>query len=166
MPPELTECGSGSIGICVSDNADEKPFDTTLTLLPKDLVVGIGCKKGTAADAVTNRVMSVFSENGLDIRILSAVATIDIKSGEPGLLEFCERFSLPLFTFTADELMSAEGQFAHSDFAEKVTGADNVCERAAVCAGGSLIVRKTAGNGITAAIAELPVCIDTERSEL
>ncbi|MBQ3842175.1 MAG: cobalt-precorrin 5A hydrolase [Ruminiclostridium sp.] len=163
VPAGITECDSGNIGICVSENADEKPFDTTLNLLPKNLVAGIGCKKETSSDSITEHILCVFSDNNLDIRRLSAVATIDIKSEEPGLIGFCRRFELPLKTFTADELMSAQGSFTHSDFVEKTTGADNVCERAAVCAGGSVIVPKTAQNGVTAAVAELPVYIDFEK---
>lgn len=165
IPPELTEADSGDIGICVSGNADGKPFGTTLHLLPKNLIIGIGCKKGTPCDTIIKHIMQVFSDNSLDIRRLAAAATIDIKNDEPGLKKFCERFSLPLRTFTAEELMSAEGDFARSDFVEQTTGADNVCERAAVCAGGRIIVPKTAGNGVTAAVAELPVFIDLERKD-
>ncbi len=164
LPDELTKNGKCSVGICISDRADETPFDTTLHLLPRNITVGIGCKKGTSADVITAHIMSVFSENGIDIRRLTAAATIDIKSGEPGLTEFCERFGLTLKAFTAQELMRAEGEFSHSDFVERTTGADNVCERAAVCAGGSIIVGKTAANGVTAAVSELPVFIDFERN--
>ena len=165
LPGELTECDSGNIGICISGSADEKPFETTLYLLPKNLIVGIGCRRDTTCDAIITHVMRVFSENGLDIRRVASVASIDLKADERGLAEFCERFSLPLNTFTAEELMRAEGDFAHSDLVEAVTGADNVCERAAVCAGGRIIVPKTAGNGITCAVGESPVFIDFERSE-
>ncbi len=165
LPFELTGGADCGIGICVSGNAEDKPFGTTLNLLPKDLIVGIGCKKGISANEITAHVMNVFSENRLDIRRLAGAATIDIKSDEPGLLKFCERFGLPLRTFSADELMNVRGEFSHSDFVEKTTGTDNVCERASVCAGGSLIVRKTSGNGITAAVSELPVYIDFERND-
>jgi cobalt-precorrin 5A hydrolase len=70
-----------------------------------------------------------------------------------------------LKAYTADELMSVTGVFTHSDFVEKTTGADNVCERAAVCAGGRIIIPKTAQNGVTAAVAEMPVFIDFERKD-
>ena len=163
MPDELTDSGSGKNGICISENANDKPFDTTLNLLPRNLIVGIGCKKMTPFTTIKSHITSVFSENELDIRRLACVATIDIKAEETGLIGFCEKFGLPLKTYTADELMSAQGDFTHSDFVEKTTGADNVCERAAVCAGGKLIIRKSAENGITAAVAELPVYIDFEK---
>ena len=165
IPAELTGNDSAQTGICISGNADDKPFETTLNLVPKNLIVGIGCKKGTACDSIISHILRVFSENRLDIRRVSAVATIDIKSEETGINELCKRFSLPLKTYTADELMNVDGKFAHSDFVEHTTGADNVCERAAVCAGGTLIVKKNAGTGVTAAVAELPVYIDFERND-
>ncbi len=163
LPRGLTECDSGDLGICISGNPDERPFATTLPLLPRNLIVGIGCRRGTSAEAITTHITRIFAEKGLDLRRLAAVATIDIKADETGLSEFCERLGLSLKTFTPDELMSVDGKFSHSDFVEKTTGADNVCERAAVFAGGRILVPKTARNGITAAVAELPVYIDFEK---
>jgi cobalt-precorrin 5A hydrolase len=55
--------------------------------------------------------------------------------------------------FAADELMAVEGDFTPSEFVKSVTGADNVCERSALIKGGTLIVRKTAVNGVTVAVA-------------
>ena len=50
-------------------------------------------------------------------------------------------------------LAAAEGDFTPSEFVKGVTGVDNVCERAAVCAGGRIIVPKLAKNGVTVAVA-------------
>ena len=85
---------------------------------------------------------------------ICAVSTIDLKAQEPGLLSFCRRYKLPLVTYTADELMAVKGDFSASSFVLQTTGADNICERSAVlCSGGTLLLRKTAANGVTAAIA-------------
>ena len=46
-----------------------------------------------------------------------------------------------------------EGDFTPSDFVKGVTGVDNVCERAAVRAGGTILVPKQAKNGVTVAVA-------------
>ena len=40
-----------------------------------------------------------------------------------------------------------------------VTGVDNVCERAAVRRGGTLIVPKQAGEGVTVAVSQVPITI-------
>ena len=50
--------------------------------------------------------------------------------------------------------MAVPGDFSGSEFVKKITGVDNVCERAAVLAsGGYLINKKEAGNGGTMALA-------------
>ena len=77
--------------------------------------------------------------------------------------EFCKRNGLKLFTYTAEELMSANGDFQKSDFVLAQTGTDNVCERSAVMTGGRLIMPKRAANGVTVAAAELPTEIDFEK---
>ena len=43
------------------------------------------------------------------------------------------------------------GEFEESEFVRKTVGTGNVCERAAVLAGGELIIKKTAVNGVTVA---------------
>ena len=66
-------------------------------------------------------------------------------------------------TFPAEELEKVKGDFASSDFVKKNVGVDNVCERAAVLAGGrgcSLVVRKTAKDGVTVAVAERKIRVD------
>ena len=49
---------------------------------------------------------------------------------------------------------ASEYSFTASEFVSSVTGVDNVCERSAVLAcGGKLIKAKTAGEGVTMALA-------------
>ena len=91
---------------------------------------------------------------GYDPAALWRIATIDLKRDEPGLLAFCERRGLPLTVYTAAQLAETPGDFTPSPFVESVTGVDNVCERAAIRAGGALIVPKWAKNGVTVAVAE------------
>ena len=45
------------------------------------------------------------------------------------------------------------GEFTPSPFVRKITGIDNVCERSAVLAGGRLIKKKKAADGVTVALA-------------
>lgn len=165
LPPEISEDTSCRTGICVSGDDSQKPFDITLNLVPKNIVVGIGCKKGTSCEKIEEHISKTFAESEIDINRICAVSTIDIKSEEAGLLEYCRKNNFGFHTYTAAELMQAEGDFIRSDFVTEKTGADNVCERSAVlCSGGSLIIRKTAGNGITAAAAEIPITLDFERN--
>jgi cobalt-precorrin 5A hydrolase len=90
------------------------------------------------------------------------VASIDLKKGEPGLLEFCTERKLPVQFYTAEELKAVPGDFTPSEFVQSITGVDNVCERSALVGAKELIVRKTAMNGVTVALAaeHMEVCFE------
>lgn len=129
-----------------------------LTLIPKVLSVGIGCKKGTDAEVIEEAYISALRDNNLSPEAVEGIYSIDLKACEPGLIEFAEKRGLKLKTFKADELNSLKGDYSGSEFVANTTGVDCVCERSAVlgAAGRSdqaLIVRKTAGNGVTIAVA-------------
>jgi cobalt-precorrin 5A hydrolase len=167
LPDELTEFGICRTGIYVGTETDVKPFDVTLRLVPRNIVLGIGCKKGTSAEAVETAVSRALAEAGIDAERVREVATIDLKAQEEGLLGFCGRREIELRTYTAEELMAVKGDFDSSEFVRETTGADNVCERSAVlCSGGKLVLRKTAFDGVTVAAAEAPVYLDFERNVL
>ena len=70
-------------------------------------------------------------------------------------LSFGAENGLPFETFTAAQLQNAPGEFTASEFVRSTVGVDSVCERAAVLASGngSILLRKYAKNGVTAALA-------------
>ena len=151
--PEGTCAGeSGALGIFIGWRV-RSPFTRTLRLIPRVLHVGIGCRRGTAAEAVEAAVEAVFAENGLDTAAIRGVYSIDLKRDEAGLLAACERNGWPVHFYTAQQLQEAEGDFTPSDFVRSVTGVDNVCERAARLGAEKLIVQKTARDGVTVAVA-------------
>ena len=57
--------------------------------------------------------------------------------------------------YSAEQLSAVPGCFSTSEFVRNTVGVDNVCERAAAASGGEIIVKKTAINGVTAAVAEM-----------
>ena len=125
-----------------------------LRLAPRILTVGVGCRRGTGEKDIEEAVCASLSKNGCHPAAVEAVATIDLKADEPGLLAFCRHHDLPLVTYSAEELSAVPGSFTGSAFVKKTTGVDNVCERAAVKrSGGRLLTRKEAGNGVTVALA-------------
>lgn len=151
-PEGLTE-GAAQMGVWVTCRKAEGPFPRTLRLVPRCLTLGIGCRRGTPKEAIAAAVEQALGE--LDPAAVCRVATIDLKKDEPGLLAFCEEREVPLTTFTSGQLMKAEGEFTSSQFVQTVTGVDNVCERAAVLAGGGALIRKkTAWSGVTVAVAK------------
>ena len=143
----------GAVGIRISVYWDE-PFVRTLRLIPKVLHLGIGCRKGTDISVIREAVDTVLKENNIDHRAVKCVASIDLKAEEAGLLAYCQEQKLPVIFFSAEELKTVSGDFTPSAFVQSITGVDNVCERAALIGAEKLIVKKTARNGVTVALAE------------
>lgn len=143
----------------------------TLQLIPRCIVAGVGCKKGTSVDKIEHAVQDAFAKAGLRMEALCAVASIDLKKNEVGLLEFCETRKVPFKTYAAEELRAVPGIYSASEFVSGVTGVDNVCERSAVkyaseyatnqgepllgrqAKHGELLLRKQAYGGVTVALA-------------
>ena len=126
--------------------------DTVLTLIPKNLYIGVGCKKNTDADKMWDFVNDIFRLEGLDIRAVKSIGSIDIKRDEDAIKNLANRLNVPFLTFTKDELNSVSGDFFESEFVRKTVGIGNVCERAVCIQCNNLIVKKTAREGMTVAI--------------
>lgn len=152
LPNGVISGETGNIGIYLTVT-DKEPFENTLRLIPKLLHLGIGCRRGIEKEAVERAVAQVFQENGLDFRAVKCAASIDLKQHEEGLLSFCQEHNIPITFYTAEKLKDLPGDFMPSPFVQKVTGVDNVCERAALLGADHLIVKKTACHGVTVALA-------------
>ena len=126
--------------------------DTVLTLIPKNLYIGVGCKKNTDVDKMWDFVNDIFRLEGLDIRAVKSIGSIDIKRDEYAVKNLANRLNVPFLTFTKDELNSVIGDFFESEFVRKTVGVGNVCERAVCIQCNNLIVKKTAREGMTVAI--------------
>jgi cobalt-precorrin 5A hydrolase len=152
--PKGLSC-DGDIGVAVSNRVDVSPFHDTLHLLPRNLVLGIGCKKGTPMRKIESLVLSTLDGLHYSVKSVVRVCSIDLKSHEVGLLDFCKEYSLPLECFSSGELNAVQGSFSKSAFVESVTGVDCVCERSAVLGSvqGRLILKKVSREGVTLAIA-------------
>ena len=150
---------NAEVGICIS-HENKRPFPTTLNLIPKSVVIGIGCKK--ACENIEESALEFLGKNNININSLKAVGTIDIKQDERGIVDFCDKYSLTLITFTADELAKVSGDFTSSEFVKKTVGVDNVCERAVAATGAKLTNKKTTSDGTAIAAGTLNMEIDFE----
>ncbi len=128
-----------------------------IRLRPKNLVLGIGCRKDKPLEEIEAFADAVLKKNGLLKEQVFAMASIDRKKDEEGLLQYAKKLRIPFYTFTADELNAVEGEFDSSEFVKETVGVDNVCERSAMAAAGTgaeLILSKQSGDGITVAVAK------------
>lgn len=151
LPAGLVASDSGEIGIFIGIHKRE-PFSRTLRLMPRCVTLGIGCRKDISAESVMAAVHTVLDPEDIDIRAVGTIASIVNKKDEAGLLETARVLGAKTVFYTADELNAVPGEFDESEFVRKTVGTGNVCERAAVLAGGRLIIKKTAVNGVTVAV--------------
>ncbi len=156
LPAQVTLDGTPESGFAIGFDTKAAPFAHTLHLVPRVVFLGIGCRRGTDVQTIEQAVQVALDAAGVPWEAVRGMASIDVKQNEPGLLHFCENHGLTLTVFSAETLQSVRGDFTPSDFVARTVGVDNVCERAAVCAaaGGTLICRKWAQNGVTVALAK------------
>lgn len=150
------------LGFCITNDISYKPFLKTLSLLPKNLVLGIGCRKGVSKDIIMDVVMNTLDNYNININRINKVCSIDIKAEEKGLLEFVQDLEVQLVTYCAELLNMVEGDFNSSSFVKQTVGVDNVCERSAMLGSGTgkRIVSKTASKGVTIAVYEIECTLE------
>lgn len=120
-----------------------------LLLIPKIVVVGMGCKKGKNREELEKAFLKGLSEIDADKRSVRAIVSADIKKAEQGLIDLTESIGADFITYDSDTLLAQQGDFSSSDFVKSVTGVDNVCERAVSAYGARLICKKKALDGVT-----------------
>ena len=152
LPKELTT-DRAEAGIAVAFSNGKKPFEKTLTAIPRIVTLGVGCRRDTDSGEFEEKVLEILRERGVSIKAVRLVASVDLKKDEKCILDFCGKYGLEFVTYSPEELMAVPGEFASSDFVLKTTGADNICERSAAASGGRIIINKTAAGGVTVAAA-------------
>lgn len=159
--PDAPDAQEGIPGISTGDIDISLDIEVVgrhpLHLVPRICVLGVGCRKGTSAQAIEDMLFDVLESTCVHPAAICAVASIDLKTDEPGLVSFCQAHGWPLLTYSSEELKNVEGEFTPSAFVASITGVDNVCERSACLAsGGELIQSKMAAGGVTMAMAVKP----------
>ncbi|WP_434610841.1 cobalamin biosynthesis protein [Pseudomonas sp. D2-30] len=97
------------------------------------LVVGLGCQRGCPASTLRALLEQALLAHGIALDEIRALASIDRKRDEPGLLELAAQLSLPLTCFSAEQLAGYQAQLSHrSAIAFEHMGCHGVAESAAL----------------------------------
>ncbi|MFD3575955.1 cobalamin biosynthesis protein [Streptomyces sp. NPDC058644] len=112
------------------------------------LVVGVGASKGVPAEEVAGLVRDALRDAGLSPASVTALATVDTKAAEPGVVGAAARLGVPVVAYSADELAGVAVPNPSAAPLAAV-GTPSVAEAAALCGGGELLVpkRKSAPEG-------------------
>ncbi len=147
------------LGISISLDEHVSYFEKTLNLVPRCVVLGIGCKKGISPKELDDFLCMLLESKDISLHSVFKVCSIDRKQNEEAIVHFCEKYKLHFETFTAQQLARVPGHFHSSGFVKSIVGVDNVSERSAVLGAmtenlpGKLILHRFVHNGMTAAAA-------------
>ncbi|WP_321367755.1 cobalamin biosynthesis protein [uncultured Desulfuromusa sp.] len=150
------EGGANDLAIRVANIIDAEPVITTTTEAVKDLIVGVGCRRGKSAADIVAAIQKVLKQQGLSPTRVRYLATADVKADEMGLLQAARILNIPLRIIAGENIRQCRQKFKTSEFVADKVNLPAVAEPVALLAGRrtSLIVQKQALNGITVAVAK------------
>lgn len=131
---------------------------------PKSLVIGLGCDRDCPLDVVEGGILKYLAEEGLSLKSVKAITSIDKKADETAFLELSKKYDWPFITYKAEELDVVEGIENPSEVVKKFVGTRSVAE--AACLLNSTAIKllmpkkahtlSEAGKNMTVAIARIP----------
>ncbi len=146
--------------VVVSNRTDLAEKVLSAQLIPQNIIVGVGCRRGISGQQIIDFVTEQLQLNSISEMSIRQLASIDIKSDEQGVLDAAAHFGVPAVFVETTEIEKIEQDFSSSAFVKSQVGVSGVCEPAAFIAGGrtgEFISRKKSKEGITVAIFESAV---------
>ncbi|MCT4598949.1 MAG: cobalt-precorrin 5A hydrolase [Vallitalea sp.] len=125
-------------------------------LIPKNIIAGIGCRRGKTKEEIVNQLIQTCNEYNVDINKISKISTVEVKKDEVGLIELAKTLKVPLEIISLDSIRKVQNIFEGSSFVEKTIGVKCVCEPCGYISSnyGECIVNKIKNNGITISLWE------------
>ncbi|HOV85835.1 MAG TPA: cobalt-precorrin 5A hydrolase [Syntrophobacteraceae bacterium] len=146
--------GAPPPGLWVHETVPSPEGIRFLLLRPQNLVVGIGCNRGTPMEEMRDFLESVFREHRLSLRSVRNLASVDLKSREEGMIKLAETLRRPIRFYSREELRNVSVPNPSLRVANHI-GVHSVCEAAAILSAQSptLLVPKQKTPNVTLAVA-------------
>lgn len=153
-PAQLPKLYQGVIFITEKSVEFTKKEIPYVILRPRNIIIGVGCRKGKNKEDILLAIRQTLQELGLSEKSIQAVATIELKKNEPGLVEAANELGVPLKWVKAQEIQRIEHNFSCSEFVKKQVGVGAVAEPAAYLTADDpvLVGNKSKFSGITTAV--------------
>ncbi len=149
------EGGANDLALAVANIIGAEPVITTTTEALKDIIVGVGCRRGTGAETIVQAVRSALDETGVTPQRVRLIASADLKRDEHGLIAAAKELLVPLRFIASDEIRASARDFDHSEFVRDKVDLPAVAEPSALLAGRRtrLLLTKRNYGGVTVALA-------------
>jgi cobalt-precorrin 5A hydrolase/precorrin-3B C17-methyltransferase len=141
--------------ILISDRLVETPRPAVV-YRPPSLVAGVGCSRGVGAEEILDLLLRSLAQAELTEKSVAALASIDVKRDEAGLLQAAEKLDVPIHFHPAEALSVVETPNP-SELVREAVGTPSVAEAAVVSSGAELVLEKRKSANATVAIGRLPV---------
>jgi cobalt-precorrin 5A hydrolase / precorrin-3B C17-methyltransferase len=141
--------------ILISDRLVETPRPAVV-FRPPSLVAGVGCSRGVDAEEILELLLRSLAQAELTEKSVAALASIDVKRDEAGLLQAAEKLDVPIHFHPAEALSVVEAPNP-SELVRDAVGTPSVAEAAVVSSGAELVLEKQKSANATVAIGRLPV---------
>lgn len=125
-------------------------------LIPKTIVVGLGCKKDYDSHTLFEQLKHIMQKNKIHEKSIKTIATIPLKKYEKAIENAAQVLDAELKIIPIEEIKAVEDEFEGSAFVKKTIGIGSVAEPCGYLASnkGTCIVPKTIMNGMTVSIWE------------
>ncbi|MGL5312749.1 MAG: cobalt-precorrin 5A hydrolase [Peptostreptococcaceae bacterium] len=131
----------------------EKLNEKIVKVVPRNIVIGIGCRRNTDSQLLRESLMSLLREYDIDMKSIKEIGSIDIKHDEKAIIDLASYLSIPFKTISADEISKVDYLFDKSEFVKKNVGVYCVAEPVAhILSNGNLIIEKHKYKGITISV--------------
>lgn len=121
-------------------------------VVPRDLVLGMGCKKDIPISHMLESFSTYMEKQGLAVEAIKRIGSIEIKQDEEAMHALARHLEVPFVTVTKEAILNVEECFAKSNFVKKNIGVYNVAEPVAYLLGGKLFIERQSYAGITFAM--------------
>ena len=136
------------------ENLNEKIIKVT----PKDIVIGVGCKKNTNSDHMKNSLIKFLSEYNIDINSIKEIGSIEIKKDEKAIIDLAKFLDVKFKTFSVEEISKVDYLYEKSDWVKKNVGVYSVSDPVAhLLSEGRVIINKQKYDGITFSIGRIDI---------
>ncbi|MDP3732127.1 MAG: cobalamin biosynthesis protein [Candidatus Omnitrophota bacterium] len=150
------EGGANNLAILVANSLGAQPVITTASESRRNIVIGIGCRRGIKKGEILKAVRYALTKTGHLINRVKYIATIDLKQNEQGIRDTCTELRIPLRIVSLDLVKKFSGIYERSSFVKEKIGVEGVSEPCALIAAKrpKLILPKTIVGRVTVAVAK------------
>lgn len=99
-------------------------------IVPKNLVAGIGCRKGKDIETIRQVLSDCLESIKRPIQSIAKIASVELKANETGLIDLAKELRIPFECYSVEELKIVEDQFEGSAFVKETIGVSSVSEPA------------------------------------